>query len=110
MLKRFGLKLGLILAAATVQIWTPWGFSNALSSLAAASAGIAVGLAMALGHRWRGPVLSYWDEAVAFAAVALLAGLWWHYPVNKNAVAKPSPIHALPGDDAQQGVPTLDAR
>jgi hypothetical protein len=47
--------------------------SNALLSLAAASAGIAVRLAMIFGHHWRDPVLSNWDEAFAFATVALLA-------------------------------------
>ena len=79
-LKRFALKLAMILAFAGIQASTPWGFADALAVLAGGSAFMAAVLARVLRQRARGKVLSYWDEALAFLVITLVASLWWHEP------------------------------
>ena len=86
-LKRFAIKFTLILFFALAQTWTPWGFADGLATLAIGSVIIDVGLALLLRQPIRGPDLSYWDEALAFAAIAILAGFWWHTPPSNAPAA-----------------------
>jgi hypothetical protein len=88
-LKRFALKLAMILAFAGLQAATPWGFADALIVLAGGSAFMAVVLARVLRQPMRGGALSYWDEALAFVAIALVASFWWHAPAGLGQPAAP---------------------
>lgn len=74
-LKRFLLKVALIVCFAAVQIPTPWGFAKALLALAMLSALMSAGLALYGREPLSIRVLNYWDEAVMFMAIAMGARL-----------------------------------
>ena len=57
-LKRFAIKLAPIAFFALAQMWTPWGFADALVALAAGSGVLDAGMALLLRQPVRGPDLS----------------------------------------------------
>jgi hypothetical protein len=79
-LKRFAIKLALIGLSALAQAFTPWGFADALVALASGSVILDIAIALLLRQQLCGADLTYWDEALAFAAVAVVAAFWWHTP------------------------------
>jgi predicted membrane-bound mannosyltransferase len=74
-LKRFLLKVALIICFAAVQIPTTWGFAKALLMLALLSALISAGLALHGRERLSIRGLNYWDEVIMFMAIAMGARL-----------------------------------
>lgn len=70
-LKRFTLKLGILLVFALAQTEFPWGFRYAFLCLTALSAIICVGLALVRKEVWMLARPNYWHEALAFCVIAL---------------------------------------
>ncbi len=69
--KRFALKLAILLVFALAQIPSRWGFGYAFVALTALSGMICIGLALVRREAWTLARLNYWHEAVAFLALAL---------------------------------------
>lgn len=74
--KRFGLKLGLLVLFAVAQLGTPWGPVKALQIMASGSAAMSAGLAILFRQQLRGQMFSYWDEALIFSTLALFLRVW----------------------------------
>jgi hypothetical protein len=72
-LKRFLLKLAFLSVAALAQVQAPWGFRVAVTTLAILSALFSAGLAVFWRERPIAATLNYWDEAVVFMAVGVVA-------------------------------------
>jgi len=71
-LKRFAIKLGIILLGALPQSRMPWGFGKALIAVTAFSALIDIFLAIYFRERPMSHTFNHWDEAAAFIAISLV--------------------------------------
>jgi hypothetical protein len=71
--KRFALKLAILLLFALAQVKAPLGFKIAAVTLAMLSALLSGGLAVYWNERPTDRALNYWDEAASFFGIAVLA-------------------------------------
>jgi len=72
-LKRFATELAIIITCALAQLRTPWGFGRALAILAVFSSLSSMVLAVSYREHPTTRALNYWDEAVGFLAIGIVA-------------------------------------
>ena len=71
-LKRFAMKFAILTVFAMAQVRTPWGSRNAALAPSVFSAAICSGFALYRREAVTLTRLNYWDEAIAFAVIALI--------------------------------------
>ena len=71
-LKRFAMKFAILTVFAMAQVRTPWGLRSAALALSVFSAAICGGFALYRREAITLTLLNYWDEAIAFAVIALI--------------------------------------